>query len=195
MTRTGSVVRKTRETDIQLRIVLDGTGVTNIDSGIPFMDHMLTLFAVHGFFDLDLKAVGDLNVDYHHTIEDVGLVLGESIAQGLNDRKGIKRYGHAVVPMDDSLAAVSLDLSNRPFLVCHVPDTINFDIPLTPSLIQEFFRALVNKGGMNLHINVAYGENDHHIIESIFKAFGRALDQAVSFDDRVSGIPSSKGLL
>lgn len=195
MTRTGSVVRKTRETDIQLRILLDGTGVTNIDSGIPFMDHMLTLFAIHGFFDLDLKAVGDLNVDYHHTIEDVGLVLGESISQGLSDRKGINRYGHAVIPMDDALGAVSVDLSNRPFLVCHVPDTINFDIPLTPSLIQEFFRALVNKGGMNLHINVAYGENDHHIIESIFKAFGRALDQAVSFDNRVSGIPSSKGLL
>ena len=195
MTRAGSVVRQTKETDINLRIMLDGTGATNIDCGIPFMDHMLTLFAVHGLFDLDLKAVGDLNVDYHHTIEDMGLVLGEAISQGLNDRRSIRRYGHAVIPMDDALAAVSVDLSNRPFLVCHIPDTINFDIPLTPSLAKEFFRAVVNKGGMNLHINVAYGENDHHIIEAIFKAFGRAMDQAVSIDDRVAGIPSSKGSL
>ncbi len=195
MTRAGSVVRQTKETDINLHIMLDGTGATHINCGIPFMDHMLTLFAVHGLFDLELKAVGDLNVDSHHTIEDVGLVLGEAISQGLNDRKSIRRYGHAVIPMDDALAAVSVDLSNRPFLVCHVPDTINFDIPLTPSLTKEFFRAVVNKGGMNLHINVAYGENDHHIIEAIFKAFGRAMDQAVSTDDRVTGIPSSKGSL
>jgi imidazoleglycerol-phosphate dehydratase len=195
MTRIGSVVRKTKETDIQLRVKLDGTGLTDIDSGIPFLDHMLTLFAVHGFFDLDLTAVGDVEVDFHHTIEDVGLVLGEAISQGLDERRGIKRYGHAVVPMDDALAAVSVDLSNRPFVVCHVPGTIEFGIPITPTLAKEFFRAVANKGGMNLHINVAYGENDHHVIESIFKAFGRALDQAVSFDDRVSGIPSSKGAL
>ena len=195
MTRTGSVTRRTKETDIQLQIRLDGRGETDIDSGIPFLDHMLTLFAVHGFFDLDLKAVGDLSVDFHHTIEDVGLVLGEAISQGLNDRQKIKRYGHAVIPMDDALASVSIDLSNRPFLVCHVPETIHFGIPLTPSLTREFFRAIVNKGGMNLHIHVAYGENDHHVIESIFKAFGRALDQAVSFEDRTSGILSSKGSL
>ncbi len=195
MARTGSVTRKTNETDIQLLINLDGTGVSKIDSGIAFVDHMLTLVAVHGLFDLELKAVGDLDVDYHHTIEDVGLVLGEAISQGLKDRKGIKRYGHAVVPMDDSLAAVTVDLSNRPYLVCHIPESIEFGIPLTPSLTREFFRAVSQKGGMNLHINAAYGENDHHLIESIFKAFGRALDQAASLDDRIAGVPSSKGAL
>jgi imidazoleglycerol-phosphate dehydratase len=195
MSRTGSVTRKTNETDIQLLINLDGTGVSKIDSGIAFVDHMLTLVAVHGCFDLELKAVGDLDVDYHHTIEDVGLVLGEAISRGLVDRKGIKRYGHAVVPMDDSLAAVTVDLSNRPYLVCHIPESIDFGIPLTPSLTREFFRAVSQKGGMNLHINAAYGENDHHLIEAIFKAFGRALDQAASLDDRIAGVPSSKGAL
>jgi imidazoleglycerol-phosphate dehydratase len=195
MTRTGSVARKTNETDIQLQINLDGKGLAAINSGIAFVDHMLTLFTVHGLFDLELNAVGDLDVDYHHTIEDAGLVLGEAISKALGDRKGIRRYGHAVVPMDDSLAAVTVDLSNRPYLVCHIPDSIDFSTPLSPSLIREFFRAVSQKGGMNLHINAAYGENDHHLIEAIFKAFGRSLDQAVSIDDRISGIPSSKGSL
>ena len=131
----------------------------------------------------------------HHTTEDVGLVLGDAISQALGERKGIRRYGHAVIPMDDALAAVTLDLSNRPFLICNIPESIDFGIALNPSLTREFFRALVNRGGMNLHINVAYGENDHHVIESIFKAFGRALDQAVGLDARTSGVPSSKGTL
>lgn len=195
MKRTATVARKTNETDIRLELKLDGSGRTDIDSGIPFLDHMLTLFAVHGFFDLALKAEGDLNVDFHHTIEDIGLVFGAALSQALNNRIGIKRYGHAVIPMDDTLAAVSVDLSNRPFLVCNFPPSTLYGIPLTPSLTKEFFRAVVNKGGMNLHINVAYGENDHHIIESVFKAFGRALEQAVSIDDRTSGVPSSKGVL
>jgi len=195
MNRTGDVIRKTKETDIQASLALDGKGQVQVDSGIGFLDHMLTLFAVHGFFDLRLKAEGDLEVDFHHTIEDVGLVLGDAISQALGERKGIRRYGHAVIPMDDALATVTVDLSNRPFLICNLPDSIDYGIALNPSLTREFFRALVNRGGMNLHINVAYGENDHHVIESIFKAFARALDQAVTNDDRTSGVPSSKGAL
>ncbi len=195
MKRTAKVERKTRETDIRLGLSLDGQGKADIDSGIPFLDHMLTLFAVHGFFDLALNATGDLEVDLHHTVEDVGLVLGDAISQALGDRKGIRRYGHAVIPMDDALAAVTVDLSNRPFLVYNAPECIDSAIALNPALAKEFFRALTNKGGMNLHVNVAYGENDHHVIESVFKAFARALDQAVGVDGRVSGVPSSKGSL
>ena len=195
MNRTGDVVRKTKETDIQISINLDGKGKTDIDTGIPFFDHMLTLFAVHGFFDLTVTADGDLDVDLHHTVEDVGLVLGDAISQALGERKGIRRYGHAVIPMDDSLAAVTVDLSNRPYLVCNMPESVDYEIDLNPSLTREFLRALVNRGGMNLHVNVAYGDNDHHIVEAIFKAFGRALDQAVAIDNRISGVPSSKGTL
>lgn len=193
--RTGEVQRKTKETNIRISLKLDGKGKVDIASGIPFLDHMLTLFAVHGFFDLSVNAAGDLDVDLHHTVEDVGLVLGDAISQALGERKGIRRYGHAVIPMDDALAAVTVDLSNRPFLGCNIPESIVYGIALNPSLTQEFFRALVNRGGMNLHINVAYGENDHHVIESIFKAFGRALDQAVTLDGRTAGVPSSKGAL
>ena len=195
MNRAAAVERITKETNIRISLNLDGKGQTDIDSGIPFLDHMLTLFAVHGFFDLSVNAKGDLDVDLHHTIEDVGLVLGDAISQALGERKGIRRYGHAVIPMDDALATVSVDLSNRPFLVCNTPDAVVYGIALNPSLTKEFFRALVNRGGMNLHINVAYGDNDHHVIESIFKAFGRALDQAVTVDGRISGVPSSKGTL
>ena len=195
MKRTSEVERTTKETNVRISLNLDGKGQADIDSGIPFLDHMLTLFAVHGFFDLSVSAKGDLEVDLHHTIEDVGLVLGDAISQALGERKGIRRYGHAVIPMDDALAAVTVDLSNRPFLVCNTPESIVYGIPLNPSLTKEFFRALVNRGGMNLHINVAYGENDHHVIESIFKAFGRALDQAVTLDGRTAGVPSSKGAL
>ena len=195
MKRQSEVERKTKETDIKISLGLDGRGQTEIDSGIPFFDHMLTLLAVHGFFDLSLRAKGDLEVDYHHTVEDVGLVLGDAIREALGERKGIKRYGHAVTPMDDALAAVTIDLSNRPFLVYRVPEHADSGIALNPSLTKEFFRALVNRAGMNLHINVAYGDNDHHVVESIFKAFGRALDQAASPDSRVTGVRSSKGSL
>jgi len=195
MNRTGDAARKTRETNVRISLNLDGKGKADIASGIPFLDHMLTLFAVHGYFDLSVHAEGDLDVDLHHTVEDVGLVLGDAISRALNERKGIRRYGHAVIPMDDALAAVTVDLSNRPFLVCHTPDSIVYGTALNPPLIREFFRALAGRGGMNLHINVAYGENDHHVIESIFKAFGRALDQAVTMDGRTSGVLSSKGAL
>jgi imidazoleglycerol-phosphate dehydratase len=169
--------------------------MSEIFSGIPFFDHMLTLFSVHGYFDLSVHAEGDLDVDFHHTVEDVGLVLGDAISKALGERKGIRRYGHAVVPMDDALAAVTVDLSNRPFLVYNVPEPVVSAIALKSPLVKEFFRALVNRGGLNLHINVAYGENDHHMIESIFKAFGRALDQASSLEGRTSAVPSSKGTL
>jgi len=195
MKRKAEVERKTKETDIKISLVIDGQGQTNIASGIPFFDHMLTLLAVHGFFDLSVRAVGDLDVDFHHTIEDVGLVLGDTIREALGERQGIKRYGHAVTPMDDALAAVTIDLSNRPYLVYNVPEHAASGIALNPSLTREFFRALVNRAGMNLHINVAYGDNDHHVVESIFKAFGRALDQAASLDGRITGVRSSKGTL
>jgi len=195
MKRKAEVERKTKETDIKISLVIDGQGQTNIASGIPFFDHMLTLLAVHGFFDLSVRAVGDLDVDFHHTIEDVGLVLGDTIREALGERQGIKRYGHAVTPMDDALAAVTIDLSNRPYLVYNVPEHAASGIALNPSLTREFFRALVNRAGMNLHINVAYGDNDHHVVESIFKAFGRAFDQAASLDGRITGVRSSKGTL
>ncbi len=195
MKRTAEVERITKETNIRISLKLDGRGLAEISSGIPFFDHMLTLLAVHGFFDLSVHAEGDLDVDFHHTVEDVGLVLGQAVAEALNARKGIRRYGHAVTPMDDALATVTVDLSNRPYLVFNVPETVASGTALNPSLTKEFFRALVNRGGMNLHINVAYGDNEHHVIESIFKAFGRALDQASSFDGRITGVRSSKGSL
>jgi len=195
MKRTAEVERITKETNIRISLKLDGRGLAEISSGIPFFDHMLTLLAVHGFFDLSVHAEGDLDVDFHHTVEDVGLVLGQAVAEALNERKGIRRYGHAVTPMDDALATVTVDLSNRPYLVFNVPDTAASGTALNSSLTKEFFRALGNRGGMNLHINVAYGDNEHHVIESIFKAFGRALDQASSFDGRITGVRSSKGSL
>jgi len=195
MKRTAEVERITKETNIRISLKLDGRGLAEISSGIPFFDHMLTLLAVHGFFDLSVHAEGDLDVDFHHTVEDVGLVLGQAVAEALDERKGIRRYGHAVTPMDDALATVTVDLSNRPYLVFNVPDTAASGTALNSSLTKEFFRALVNRGGMNLHINVAYGDNEHHVIESIFKAFGRALDQASSFDGRITGVRSSKGSL
>jgi len=195
MIRTADIERETKETQIRGSLKLDGQGKVKITSGIPFFDHMLTLFAVHGFFDLFLDAKGDLDVDFHHTVEDVGLVLGQALAKALGDRSGIKRYGHAVTPMDDALAAVTVDLSNRPFLVYNAPEPAVSEVGLSPSLAKEFFRSLVNRAGMNLHINVLYGNNEHHIIESIFKAFGRALHEAIAFDERISGVRSSKGVL
>ena len=195
MNRTADIERETKETQIRVSLKLDGQGKVKITSGIPFFDHMLTLFAVHGFFDLFLDAKGDLDVDFHHTVEDVGLVLGQALAKALGDRSGIKRYGHAVTPMDDALAAVTVDLSNRPFLVYNAPEPAVSEVGLSPSLAKEFFRSLVNRAGMNLHINVLYGNNEHHIIESIFKAFGRALHEAIAFDERISGVRSSKGVL
>ena len=195
MERTGNEKRKTTETDIGIRIQLDGEGKNDISTGIPFFDHMLTLFAVHGFFDLSVDARGDIDIDFHHTVEDVGLVLGDAMNQALGDRKGIKRFGNAVTPMDDALATVAVDLSNRPYLVFNVPATEGQRLPFDLSVTKEFFRALATRGGMNIHVNVRYGENEHHIIESIFKAAGRALDQATGFDPRISDVLSSKATL
>ena len=196
MKRIAEVERKTKETEINIKLDISGTGNYEISSSIPFFDHMLSLFAVHGFFDVSIFAKGDIEVDFHHTVEDVGLVLGDAFHKALGDRKGIKRYGHAVVPMDDALTSVTVDLSNRPFLVYNIPDITKirggaFDVYLA----KEFFRAFANRSGMNLHINVFYGENEHHIIESIFKALGKALDQATSFDERITNVRSTKGSL
>ncbi len=195
MERMAEADRKTKETSVRIVLKLEGTGNHEIGTGIPFFDHMMTLFCVHGFFDLTVDAKGDIDVDFHHTIEDVGLVLGDVFDRALGDRKGIRRFGYAVTPMDDALAAVAVDLSKRPFLVYNVPDRANSEGPSFLPLTKEFLRAFSNRCGMNLHVNVFYGDNEHHINESIFKALGRALDQAVSFDNRVKDIRSSKGLL
>lgn len=195
MERTAEVERTTKETDITIKIDLDGSGSCNITTGIAFFDHMLTLFAVHGFFNMQIVAKGDIDVDFHHTVEDVGLVLGDAFAEALGDRKGIVRFGYAVTPMDDALASVAVDLSKRPYLVYNTPSKIKSDGNTFQPLAKEFFRAFANRIGMNIHINVAYGENEHHVIESIFKAAGRALEQAVAFDDRIAGVRSSKGTL
>jgi imidazoleglycerol-phosphate dehydratase len=195
MKRTAQIERKTSETDIKIDLLIDGSGVSKINTGIPFFDHMLILFSAHGFFDLEILAEGDLEVDFHHTVEDVGIVLGDVFKKALGDRKGIKRYGFAVTPMDETLTEVSIDLSNRPFLVFNVPQSTTTGVTFDTQLAKEFFRAFSNSSGMNLHINVRYGENEHHILESIFKALGRALDQGTILDQRVKGIRSTKGIL
>ncbi|OPX20648.1 MAG: imidazoleglycerol-phosphate dehydratase [Desulfobacca sp. 4484_104] len=194
MSPTARVYRQTRETEIELELELDGRGAVELDSGIPFLDHMLHLFAAHGFFDLKLKAQGDLEVDDHHTVEDIGICLGQALWQAVQERPGFRRYGRAVVPMDEALAQVTVDLSNRPLLVYQVsflPGGGRFD----PQLVKEFWRAVGQHAGLTLHIQVPYGENTHHIIEAIFKAAGRALDQATSLEARLSSVPSTKGML
>lgn len=195
MKRLADLDRNTKETQISAELNLDGSGQHNISTGVGFFDHMLTLFSVHGLFDLTLSAKGDIDVDYHHTVEDVGLVLGAVISKALGERKGINRYGSASVPMDDAIAQVVIDLSNRPYLVFGLPEEMPLQNGLDASLAKEFFRALAQKSGMNLHINVPYGDNWHHMIEAVYKAFARALRQAVALDPRVTGVPSSKGRL
>jgi imidazoleglycerol-phosphate dehydratase len=195
MNRTGRVERRTNETQIRTFLDLDGQGKNSISTGIGFFDHMLTLFSVHGLFDLEIEATGDLEVDFHHTVEDVGLVLGDAISQALGKREGIFRYGHAVIPMDEALAEVTLDLSNRPYLVFRHPEKMPLQSQWDVSLAKEFFRAVAQKAGMNLHIRLPYGENWHHMVEAVFKGFGRALRTAVSQDARIKGIPSTKGSL
>ena len=195
MPRTSTINRTTKETRITATLALDGSGKGDISTGVGFLDHMLTLFAVHGFFDLTLDADGDLVVDAHHTVEDVGLVLGAAIDDALGTREGIRRYGHAVIPMDDAIAYVTIDLSRRPFLVYQLPAVAGSGSVFDAGLAKEFFRALSVKAGMNLHITVPYGENEHHILEAVFKALARALDAAVSMEPRAQGTPSSKGVL
>jgi imidazoleglycerol-phosphate dehydratase len=194
--RNATVERSTSETRIRMELNLDGRGkATRIATGIPFFDHMLSLFSVHGFFDLAVEAKGDIEIDYHHTFEDLGLVLGEAIRNALGDKKGIRRYGQATTPMDEALSTVTIDLSNRPFLVFNVPSSLTQSGNGLTCLSKEFFRAVSTRGGITLHINVAYGENEHHIIESIFKSLGRALNEATSPDQRISDVRSSKGTL
>ncbi len=193
--RKAEVRRETAETAVSVNVCLDGSGEHDIGTGIGFLDHMLVLFSVHGLFDLAVRAKGDVQVDLHHTVEDVGLVLGDAFAQALGDKTGIRRYGNAAVPMDEALATAAVDVSGRPFLVYHVefgsPAIGGFDT----QLFLEFFRAFANRAHITCHLAVPYGANDHHRIEALFKALARALRQAVSRDDRVRGVPSSKGSL
>ncbi|MGB4600694.1 MAG: imidazoleglycerol-phosphate dehydratase HisB [Trichlorobacter sp.] len=195
MTRSAELERSTAETRIKLSLNLDGTGKAAVSSSVAFLDHMLNLFARHGLFDLAVEASGDIDIDFHHTVEDIGIVLGTAVRQALGDKQGIQRYGFARVPMDESLAEVSLDISGRPYLVYNVtlPKTKVGDFDT--ELAREFFQAFTNNCGCNLHISLLYGDNVHHIIEACFKAFARALDAATCQDERISGVLSTKGVL
>ncbi len=194
--RKVKVERRTKETDIAVEINLDGSGKYSINTSIPFLDHMLSLMCRHGLFDAKLKAKGDIEIDYHHTVEDVGIVLGKAIKQALGDMKGISRYGQASVPMDETLASVSLDISGRPYLVYKVEFPKKSKLKdFDPDLIEDFLQAFVSNSSITLHINVLYGRNTHHIIEAIFKGLGRALRQAVTIDPRIKGLPTTKGKL
>lgn len=193
--RTTTINRKTSETDISLYLNLDGKGNADVDTGIGFFDHMLKSFAKHGLFDLKVKVQGDLIVDCHHTIEDVGIVLGEAIKKALGDKIGIKRYGNFFLPMDETLILCAIDLSNRPYLVFDSEfksDSVGY---FDTQMVKEFFYAISYSASMNLHIKKMWGENDHHIIEAMFKAFAKALDEAVSKDSRITNVLSTKGSL
>jgi len=188
--------RKTTETDITLSLCVDGTGKAEVDTGIAFVDHMLELFARHGLFDLTVKSVGDLDVDYHHTVEDLGIVLGEALKEALGEKKGIVRYGFFLLPMDETLVRVALDLSNRPLFVWQVDTPVLFVRDFNIALFKEFFQGFANSMGANLHIKLEYGEEPHHVAEGVFKAFARALDMATRIDPRqADSLPSTKGLL
>jgi len=193
--RIAEIERKTKETDIRLTLNLDGKGASSIDTGIPFLDHMFELLSAHGFIDIDIKAKGDTEIDYHHTVEDIGICLGSAINKALGDKKGITRYGFAIVPMDEALARVVIDISNRPYLSYRVSlkksVTGQFDI----NILKELFKAVVNNAGITMHIELLSGADAHHAAESVFKAFARALDQAAQIDERLDAVPSTKGLL
>lgn len=193
--RRASVRRRTTETDVAVELELDGQGSYRVKTGLPFFDHMLTQLAKHGLFNLTLRAKGDLEVDAHHTMEDVGLALGEALARALGDRAGIRRYGQATVPMDDALGWVAVDLSGRPYLAYRADGLAGKIGEFDAALLKEFFRAFATALRANLHIGILYGENTHHMAEAVFKAMGRALDAAVAVDPRVKGIPSTKGTL
>lgn len=195
MARTATIERKTAETDIRATFCLDGSGKSEIQTGIGFMDHMLTLFSRHGFFDLQLQAKGDLDVDAHHTMEDLGIVLGSAIRNAVGDKRGIRRYGFFLLPMDEALVRVVLDLSGRPYLQYNLLPPAEYIGSLHVRLFQEFFQALSWNAGMNLHLDSLHGEEVHHVYEAAFKGFARALDLATQADPRESGIPSTKGIL
>ncbi|MBE5828665.1 MAG: imidazoleglycerol-phosphate dehydratase HisB [Butyrivibrio sp.] len=195
VTRQATVTRKTQETNIKISLNLDGTGVSNIETGIGFFDHMLTGFAKHGLYDMDVRVSGDLEVDGHHTVEDTGIVLGQAIAKALGDKKGIKRYGSMILPMDETLVMSAVDLCGRPYFVMDA----DFDAPMVgdfdTQLVREFFYAVSYSAAMNLHLRVITGMNDHHKIEAMFKAFAKALDEASTFDPRITDVLSTKGAL
>ncbi len=195
MMRTATIKRQTAETNISTSLNIDGTGKSEIATGIGFFDHMLLLLTKHGFFDLQLTTQGDLHVDGHHTVEDTGIVLGQAFAKALGDKNGIKRYGTAFVPMDEALAMVSLDISGRPFLVFDVAIPSERIGDFDSELTEEFLRALSVHAGLTLNVRLLSGKNSHHIVEAIFKALGRALDEATSIDERIVGVMSSKGML
>lgn len=196
MSRTGEAQRKTKETDVRVRLALDGAGRAQVKTGVGFFDHMLEALARHALCDLEIEAKGDLQVDAHHTVEDVGIVLGQALSQALGDRRGIRRFGEATVPLDDALARVVVDVSGRPFLAYHAdPPTWqklgDYDVALTP----EFFRALATHGGLTIHVDLLRGQNAHHVVEAVFKAAARALGEATSLDPRITDVPSTKGAL
>jgi imidazoleglycerol-phosphate dehydratase len=196
MSRVGAAQRRTGETDVRVRVDLDGSGKAEAKTGVGFFDHMLTALARHALFDLEVSAAGDLHVDGHHTVEDVGIVLGQALAQALGERRGIRRYGEATVPLDDALARAVVDVSGRPFLAYHAePPTWqmlgDYDVALTP----EFFRGLATHGGLTVHVDLLRGQNAHHVVEAVFKAVARALGAAVMLDPRVTDVPSTKGVL
>ncbi len=193
--RIAQFERKTKETDIFIEINLDGEGRSDISTSIPFLDHMLTLFSFHGGINLVVKATGDIEVDHHHLIEDLGICLGEAVKKALGDKKGIRRYGEITIPMDESLSQVVIDISGRPYLIYKVASSNKSLGSFEVSLFEDFFRSFSNHSLMNLHINLRYGRDAHHIFESIFKAFGKALQTAVSIDIKKKGIPSTKGRL
>ena len=193
--RISEIKRKTKETDIVVMLNLDGSGKYRIDTGIGFLDHMLEGFAKHGFFDLDVIVKGDLHVDCHHTIEDTGIVIGQAIKEALGDKKGIKRYGHVILPMDEALILSALDLSGRPYLVFDVNFTTDRVGQFDTEMVNEFFYAISYGAGMNIHIKQMAGSNNHHIMEGVFKSFAKALDEAIQYDDRITDVLSTKGAL
>ncbi|MED1915725.1 imidazoleglycerol-phosphate dehydratase HisB [Brevibacillus sp. DP1.3A] len=193
--RAAQIERNTNETQIALSFGVDGAGESKQNSGVPFLDHMLDLFTRHGHFDLTVKAKGDIEIDYHHTVEDIGICLGHALREALGDKKGIKRYGNAFVPMDDALAQVVIDISNRPHLEYRATYPTNMVGQFPTELVHEFLWKLALEARINLHVILHYGHNTHHMIEAIFKALGRALDEATTIDPRVKGVPSTKGVL
>ena len=194
--RTSELTRNTNETQIMVSLNLDGSGEGEISTGVPFMDHMLELFSKHGFFDLEIKAKGDIDIDYHHLVEDMGITLGQAFSEALGEKAGIKRYGFFVLPMDETLVTVALDLSNRAFLVFDAPLPISLVRDFNVQLFKEFFQAFANEAGCNLHIRLEHGKEPHHVAEAMFKGFAKALDLATSFEPRLNGgVPSTKGTL
>jgi imidazoleglycerol-phosphate dehydratase len=193
--RKAEISRKTNETDVELKLDMDGRGRSSIDTGIGFFNHMLELFAKHGLFDFWVKASGDLDVDYHHSVEDVGIVLGQAIRKALGSMMSVKRYGSAFVPMDEALALVAVDIGGRPFLIYDAGMDNEKVGEIDTELFEEFFRAVAVNAAMNIHIKVFYGNNNHHRIEAVFKAFGRALREAAVIDSKIEGVMSTKGII